>query len=60
MSEVKWTIGSVSAQSSKKIEHIPLVKNNPKGTDEEKESVRLWNLMVNTLRENGMMKEKGE
>lgn len=58
MDEVKWKVGSVS--TSKKIEYIPLMRNNPKSSNEEKESVRLWNLMVNTLRENGLMKEKGE
>ncbi len=60
MKDVKWTVGSLSSRPSQKIEYIPLMKNSPKSSDEEKESVRLWNLMVHTLRENGLMKEKGE
>lgn len=43
-----------------KIEYIPTMRNTPKSTDAEKESVRIWNLMVSTLRENGLMKDKGE
>lgn len=43
-----------------RIEYVPIIRNNPKATEAEKESTRLWNLMVDTLRKNGLMKEKGE
>ncbi|MCM3130948.1 hypothetical protein ACFQ3J_00390 [Paenibacillus provencensis] len=61
MKEIKWSIGSLGEQTQKdKIEYVPTMRNNPKATDAERESTRLWNLMVNTLRDNGLMKEKGE
>jgi hypothetical protein len=43
-----------------KIEYIPTMRVSQKSTEAEKESIKLWNLMVTTLRENGLMKEKGE
>ncbi|MGG3454245.1 hypothetical protein [Paenibacillus rhizolycopersici] len=67
MEEIKWTVSSPSGvpvsttvTSTNRIEYIPTMRNSQKSTDAEKESVRLWNLMVATLRENGLMKEKGE
>jgi hypothetical protein len=41
-----------------KIEYIPVTKSPANATDDQKESVRLWNLMVKTIRDNGLMKEK--
>lgn len=59
MDKIKWEVGG-GKSTGEKIQHIPTLRNNPNSTDKEKESVRLWNVMVNTLRENGLMKEKGE
>ncbi|MCM3703797.1 hypothetical protein [Paenibacillus macerans] len=58
--EQRSTWGNSPAVNRQKIEYVPTMRNSPKSTDAEKESVRLWNLMVNTLKENGLMKEKGE
>lgn len=65
MEEITWTVGSVgtpvpspSSSPNQQMEYVPTMKNNPKSTPAEKESVRLWNLMVSTLRDNGLMKEK--
>ncbi|MBY9081200.1 hypothetical protein KIH86_23925 [Paenibacillus sp. HN-1] len=43
---------------SKKIQHIALQRTNDKMDAAAKEGVKLWNLMVNTLRDNGLMEEK--
>ena len=59
MDKIKWEVGGPQA-GGKKVQHIPALRNNPNSSDKEKESVRLWNIMVNALRENGLMKEKGE
>lgn len=64
MEEITWTVGSVGtpvpspSSSPNQMEYVPIMKNNPKSTPAEKESVRIWNLMVSTLRDNGLMKEK--
>jgi len=55
-----WGNAPSGGSSRIKIEYVPTMRNSQKSTDAEKESVRLWNLMVATLRENGLMKEKGE
>ncbi|WP_157764415.1 hypothetical protein [Paenibacillus riograndensis] len=56
MSEMKWTVGKMVG--STKIQHIPLQRTNDKMDAAGKEGVKLWNLMVNTLRDNGLMEEK--
>jgi len=67
MEEITWTVGSVGTQvpsppsshiQTQQMEYVPIMRNNPKSTAAEKESVRIWNLMVTTLRDNGLMKEK--
>ena len=61
MQEVTWEVGSVGSGvpvQTGKVEYVPIMRNNPKSTAAEKESVRIWNLMVTTLRDNGLMKEK--
>lgn len=54
------TWGNAPLKTDNRIEYVPIIRNNPKATEAEKESTRLWNLMVDTLRKNGQMKEKGE
>lgn len=44
--------------NAKKIPYIPTQRNRDGMTSAEKEGVRLWNLMVTTLRENGLMEDK--
>ena len=56
--EVEWTIGSRGEPSNEdkvKIEHIPMIKSSGEGDDE---TVRLWNLMVKTLKSHGLMESK--
>lgn len=49
-------VGATS--SKKKIQHIPSQRTNDKMDAAAKEGVKLWNLMVNTLRDNGLMEDK--
>jgi len=62
--EVTWKLGGVGGTvqapptQTEQMEYVPIMRNNPKSTAAEKESVRIWNLMVTTLRDNGLMKEK--
>jgi len=55
-----WGSAPSGGSSRSKIEYIPTMRVSQKSTEAEKESIKLWNLMVTTLRENGLMKEKGE
>ncbi|MOA67090.1 hypothetical protein D3C78_1941080 [compost metagenome] len=61
MSDVKWTVvepsGAVT-RTSKKIPYVATQRMNDKMDNSQKEGVRVWNLMVNTLRENGLMEDK--
>jgi len=43
---------------AKKIPHVPAQQENEKMTKAQKEGVRLWNLMRDTLLENGLMEDK--
>jgi len=43
-----------------KVEYIELFPVKENATKSEKESIRLWNVMVTALRKNGLMKERGE
>lgn len=56
MSEVKWTVGRVG-EPTEKIEYIQMTRST---SDNDKESVRMWNLMRKTLLDNGLMKDKDE
>lgn len=56
MSEVKWTVGRVG-DPAEKIEYIQMTRST---SDNDKESVRMWNLMRKTLLDNGLMREKDE
>ncbi|MFC3797902.1 hypothetical protein [Cohnella sp. GCM10012308] len=57
MSKITWTLNDGSGAAEKEqIEHIPTIKASEDGAD--KETVRLWNLMVKTLKDNGLMKDK--
>jgi hypothetical protein len=56
--EIKWSVGSSGGNSGQKIQYIPLKRSSDKLSDVEKEENKLWNLMVNTLRNNGMMEDK--
>lgn len=38
--------------------HVALQKSNSKMTKEQKENVKIWNSMVNKLREAGLMEDK--
>lgn len=64
MEDIKWSVGKANGKSVspsvEKIEYVPLMRNSKDSTDAEKETVRLWNLMNTTLRDHGLMKEKGE
>ncbi|CAI6073650.1 hypothetical protein [Cohnella sp. JJ-181] len=52
----EWVPTSREGKQKEQIEHIPTIKASEDGAD--KETVRLWNLMVKTLKENGLMKDK--
>ena len=55
--KTEWVIGSRGEpQAKEQIEHIPMLRAQKDGPDEE--TVRLWNLMVKTLRDNGLMRAK--
>jgi len=53
MQKAEWGV-----PTKERVEYIPLTRSSDKMNDEQKESVRLWNLMVKTLRDNGLMEEK--
>lgn len=57
-SKITWKVSerSGSLPAKEKIEHIPAIKVSEDSGDQE--SVRLWNLMVKTLKDNGLMKAK--
>lgn len=60
----KWQIGGKDAPPAKnvsnvqKIPYVALQRANEKMTESQKEGVRVWNAMVNTLREAGLMEDK--
>lgn len=59
----KWQIGGKDAPPTKiadvqKIPYVALQRANDKMTESQKEGVRVWNAMVNTLREAGLMEDK--
>ncbi|MFD2330085.1 hypothetical protein ACFSR7_12605 [Cohnella sp. GCM10020058] len=56
MEKAQWEPTSREGKAKEQIEHIPTIKASEDGAD--KETVRLWNLMVKTLKENGLMKDK--
>lgn len=56
--EIKWSVGSLGSGGDQKIQYIPLKRSSDKLSDAEKEENKLWNLMVNTLRNNGLMEDK--
>jgi hypothetical protein len=60
--EIKWTVGGGgdSAPSSQggKIPYVAPQRVTDKTTDSQKEGIRIWNLMVKTLRDNNLMEEK--
>lgn len=60
MPNVQWTVTAPGqkpkSDAADQIEHIPLIKASEDGADAE--TVRLWNLMVKTLRANNLMKAK--
>ncbi len=60
MDKVTWTVsgGGESPPPSDKVEYIPLLRANDKTSDQEKESIRLWNAMVRKLRDHGLMEDK--
>lgn len=64
MEEITWTITEPSGEvkkTGKKVEKIPYValqRTNDKMTESQKEGVRVWNQMVQTLRDAGLMEEK--
>lgn len=63
MDNITWTItepnGNVTVQGNKaKVPYVALQRTNDKMTDSQKEGVRVWNLMVRTLQENGLMEER--
>ncbi|MNV12919.1 hypothetical protein D3C71_1035440 [compost metagenome] len=60
MDKITWEIGSIKAASGEPVEYIPLARNSSDSNEAEKEHNRQWNLMVNALRDNHLMKEKGE
>jgi len=62
--DVTWTVteptGEVKrvGKQSKKIPYVALQRANDKMTESQKEGIRVWNQMVNTLRENDLMEDK--
>lgn len=62
--EVTWTVTEASGEVKKvgkqpdKVPYVALQRANDKMSDSQKEGVRVWNLMVNTLRENNLMEDK--
>jgi hypothetical protein len=63
--EITWTVTESSGEVKKvgnvnKIPYVATQRQNDKMTDSQKEGVRVWNLMVQTLRDNGLMEEKKE
>lgn len=44
--------------TKEKIPYVAAQRTNDKMSDSQKEGVRVWNLMVSTLRENGLMEDK--
>lgn len=51
-------VGFEKQSTRKQIQYVPLQKNSESMNNSEKEGVKVWNLMVNTLREHGLMKDK--
>lgn len=64
MSDVQWTVGggghAAPEPQSNKIPFVALQRSNDKMTDSQKEGVRVWNAMVQALRDNGLMEDKKE
>lgn len=62
MSDVQWTVteqnGSVSRPNAKKVQYVALQRTSDKMDNSQKEGVRVWNEMVQALRDNGLMEEK--
>ena len=58
MPEIQWTVGNTTGEVTDKVEYIPLTKAPANATEEQKESVRLWNAMVKKLRDLGAMEDK--
>lgn len=56
--EQRGSWGEATAAPKEKIQYIPLQRENEKMEEANKEGVRIWNLMVKTLRDNGLMEEK--
>lgn len=61
--EITWTVTESSGEVKKvgnitKVPYVPLQRVNDKMPDDQKEGIRLWNMMVNTLRDNGLMDDK--
>lgn len=58
MPELEWKVGTRGGTAKEKIQYIPLQRQSEKMDAAAKEGVKLWNLMVNTLRDNGLMEDK--
>jgi uncharacterized protein YycO len=63
MDEVKWTVTESSGEvtvtgNSVKIPYVALQRQNDNMTESQKEGVRVWNLMVKTLRDNSLIEDK--
>jgi len=58
-----WTVGERGGEVKKvvsveKIPYVALQRANDNMTESQKEGVRVWNLMVKTLRDSGLMEDK--
>lgn len=55
-----WGVSSSAKENpgKTKIPYVALQRANDKMTDSQKEGVRVWNLMVETLQDNGLMEKK--
>lgn len=60
MEEVQWTVGrrQDGEDPRRKVPYTPKQRTTDSMTDGQKEGVKLWNLMVDVLKENGLMEDK--
>lgn len=57
MDKITWTV-SDSPEPKRKVPYTLKQRVTDSMTDNQKEGVKLWNLMIDVLKENSLMEEK--